>query len=291
MKVLSTFAKMRRPAATRARTCLPNLAPQELRGKPATKRMQVTTPLPPRPLEESRHFSEWSSLTTSCDLHNQHTIAALQEIIGPLDCRPQLPPTKPLVIVISGPSGVGKDAVIRKLKQRSPDLHFVVTATSRPMRPGEIDGRDYFFVGKEMFEDWIVNGQLLEHALVYGEYKGIPRQQVDEALKRGTDVVLRVDVQGAATMRRLFPDCVSIFIAADNEAALVERLVARKTEPLDKMLTRIMTARDEARHIQQFDYVVANRDGHLEECVGQISSIIEVEKLRVARRYPGQESC
>lgn len=144
----------------------------------------------------------------------------------------QVPPPPALVIVISGPSGVGKDAVIRRLQEKRPDLYFVVTATSRPMRPGERDGVDYFFVTREEFESWIDNGRLLEHAVVYGEYKGIPRQQVEDALDRGTDVVLRIDVQGAATMRRLLPGLVSVFIVADNEAELVQRLVSRKTEPM-----------------------------------------------------------
>jgi len=144
----------------------------------------------------------------------------------------QIPPAAPLVVVISGPSGVGKDAVIRRLQEQRPDLYFVVTATSRPMRPGERDGVDYFFVSKEQFESWIAEGKLLEHAVVYGEYKGIPRQQVVDALARGTDVVLRIDVQGAATMRRLLPGLVSVFIVAENEAELVQRLVARKTEPM-----------------------------------------------------------
>ena len=143
----------------------------------------------------------------------------------------QIPAQPALAIVISGPSGVGKDAVIRRLQEKRPDLYFVVTATSRMMRPGEQDGVDYFFVSKEMFEEWIRDGKLLEHAVVYGEYKGIPRQQVEDALANNTDVILRIDVQGAATMRKLLPDMVSIFLVADTEAELVQRLMDRKTEP------------------------------------------------------------
>lgn len=100
----------------------------------------------------------------------------------------------------------------------------------RGMRPGEAEGKDYFFVTKEKFEEWKAQNMLLEHALVYGEYKGIPRQQVDSALAAGTDVVLRIDVQGAATVRQLLPDVISIFLTAESEDALVRRLVARKTE-------------------------------------------------------------
>eukprot|EP00879_Flechtneria_rotunda_P028922 GHRR01031161.1.p1 GENE.GHRR01031161.1~~GHRR01031161.1.p1 ORF type:complete len:206 (+),score=42.63 GHRR01031161.1:79-696(+) len=119
--------------------------------------------------------------------------------IGPLSQEPMVPAPAPRVIVISGPSGVGKDAVIKRLQERCSDLYFVVTATSRAMRHGEVEGKDYFFVSKETFESWIQQGQLLEHAVVYGEYKGIPRHQVDTALQRGSDVVLRIDVQAGST--------------------------------------------------------------------------------------------
>ncbi len=195
-----------------------------------------------------------------------------------------VPPEPPLTIIISGPSGVGKDAVIRNLQTKRQDLHFVVTATSRSMRPGEKDGVDYFFVSKEQFEHWIRQGDLLEHAIVYGEYKGIPRQQVEDALENNTDVVLRVDVQGAATMRKLLPDVLSIFLIADTEEELVQRLVARKTEPEDKMKIRIQTAREEIKHLADFDYVVVNRDGKMEETVDTIEKIILAEKHRVSRR-------
>lgn len=195
-----------------------------------------------------------------------------------------MPPPKPVVVVISGPSGVGKDAVIARLKQLRPDLYMVVTATSRPQRPAEVHGKDYFFVSKEQFERWIAEGQLLEHTLVYGDYKGIPRQQVEDAVAQGTDVVLRIDVQGAATVRRLMPDAISIFIAAESEAELVARLVARKTESYDKMLVRVGTARHEMRRLPEFDYIVVNRDGQLEQSVALIASIIDAEKAKNARR-------
>jgi guanylate kinase len=186
---------------------------------------------------------------------------------------------KGLVLVISGPSGVGKDAVIRRLQEKRSDIHFVVTATSREMRPGEQDGVDYYFVSKEQFEEWIAEDRLLEHAVVYGEYKGIPRQQVEDALNSNTDVVLRIDVQGAATMRRLLPEMVSIFLVAESEEALVQRLVDRKTEPEDKMKVRIETAREEMSHVDEFDYVVVNRDGEMENTVTRIEDILLAEKM------------
>lgn len=201
-----------------------------------------------------------------------------------LSTAPTVPPALPLVLVVSGPSGVGKDAVIRRLQEQRPDLHFVVTATSRPMRPGEVHGIDYFFVSRQQFEDWVAAGELLEHAVVYGEYKGIPRRQVEEALKRGTDVVLRLDVQGAATVSRLLPGCVRLFLVAESEAALVSRLVARKTESPERMALRVATAQQELKQLPEFDYVVVNREGELDETSQKIRAIITAEKCRVVRR-------
>ncbi|MGH2541712.1 MAG: guanylate kinase, partial [Ardenticatenaceae bacterium] len=138
--------------------------------------------------------------------------------------------TNPSLIVISGPSGVGKDALLRRMRELKCAFHFVVTATTRPIREGEVDGEDYFFVTKAEFAGMMERGELLEHAIVYGDYKGIPKQQVREALASGQDVIMRVDVQGAATMRRLVPEAVFIFLTAENEEALVQRLQERKTE-------------------------------------------------------------
>ena len=216
--------------------------------------------------------------------NTQPTTMTEQSTFGTLSTAPTVPPTRPHTVVISGPSGVGKDAVIRRLQAKRPDLHFVVTATSRPMRPGEAHGIDYFFVSREQFEGWIEEGQLLEHAVVYGEYKGIPREQVEGALARGTDVILRIDVQGAQTMRTLLPGLLTVFIVAESEKELVERLVSRKTETEERMAVRVATAREEMARVGEFDYVVVNRDGAMEETVEQIEAILVAEKLRVPRR-------
>lgn len=217
---------------------------------------------------------------------DEDVLASIAASIGPLSTAPVLPPPAPVVVVISGPSGVGKDTVVHELKARRPDLYFVVTATSRTKRPGEVEGRDYFFVTKEKFESWINEGQMLEHAVVYGEYKGIPKQQVQDALNQGTDVVLRLDVQGAATIKKLIPDVLTIFIVAENEESLVRRLVARKTESLDRMVVRVQTARAELARAKEFDYVVENKAGQLEDCVCQVAAIIDAHKLR---RKEGQQ--
>eukprot|EP00898_Chlorokybus_atmophyticus_P003737 jgi/Chlat1/4364/Chrsp29S04509 len=196
-----------------------------------------------------------------------------------------VPPPAPLLVVISGPSGVGKDAVIRRLQEARPELYFVVTATSRRKRHGEVHGRDYYFVTKDEFDQMIDKGELLEHAVVYGEYKGIPKRQVREAMVRGTDVVLRVDVQGASTVRSMVGDtAVFIFLVAESEAALVHRLVARKTETPDKLTLRVKTAQAETARLHEFDYVVVNSEGRIEETVSKVAAIIDAEKCRVHRR-------
>src|SRR5574337_117852 len=124
---------------------------------------------------------------------------------------------QPLLIVISGPSGAGKDTVVQRMKERGLPFHFVVTATTRPQRPNEVHGRDYWFVSKEEFARMIEQNELIEYALVYGDYKGIPKAQVREALASGKDVVMRLDVQGAATVRKLAHDALLIFITTENE--------------------------------------------------------------------------
>lgn len=209
-------------------------------------------------------------------------MAIIESELGPLDDTPikMLTPSA-ISVVICGPSGVGKDSLVQRLKELRPDLHFVVTATTRAKRAGEVEGKDYYFVSKPQFEQWIGDDQLLEHAVVYGEYKGIPRQHVQAALDGGTDVVLRLDVQGAATLRRLMPEVVSVFVAPDSETELVRRLVARKTETMDKLLVRIQTARQELKQIRNFDYVVVNRDGQLDACAMQLSAIIDGEKCKI----------
>lgn len=188
---------------------------------------------------------------------------------------------KPVLVVLSGPSGVGKDATLELMKRRDLPFYFVVTATTRPMRPNEVDGVDYHFVSVGEFAEMIDAGELLEYAVVYGDYKGIPKKHVREALASGKDVVLRIDVQGAATIRSLIPNAVTIFLAAESEEKLIERLRERKTESADKLKMRIATARQEMARIGEFDYVVVNRDDELDKTVDQVISIINAEKCRV----------
>lgn len=190
----------------------------------------------------------------------------------------------PQLVVLSGTSAAGKDSLLQRMKEQGFPFHFVVTTTTRPRRPGEVDGVDYNFVSRERFQEMIEGGELLEHALVYGDYKGIPRRQVEEALQSGKDVILRIDVQGAATIRRLAPEAVLIFLTASSEEELIQRLRARKTEDPDELARRIATAREELKRADEFDYVVVNRDDCLDEAVSQVQAIIQAEKCRVKRR-------
>jgi guanylate kinase len=191
---------------------------------------------------------------------------------------------QPLLIVISGPSGAGKDTVIQRMKERELPFYFVVTATTRPKRANEEHGRDYFFVSKDEFARMIEEDELIEWAIVYSDYKGIPKQRVREALGSGKDVMMRIDVQGAETVRKLAPEAVLIFITVENEQELVRRLSERKTETSDSLALRIATAKRELKRIDAFDYVVLNRDFHLDETVEAIRAIIQAEHHRVDQR-------
>jgi guanylate kinase len=191
---------------------------------------------------------------------------------------------EPLLIVISGPSGVGKDAVLKEITKRGMPMHFVVTMTSRKPRDGEVDGKDYFFVSREKFEALIQQGEFIEYALVYNEYKGIPKSQIEKALLSGKDVVLRVDVQGAATVRELYPESVLIFLIPSNQAEWELRLSSRKTETAENLALRLKTAREELSHLPKFDYVVVNTQDRLGEAVDTISAIIHAEHHRVEPR-------
>ena len=192
---------------------------------------------------------------------------------------------KPLVVVISGPSGVGKDAVLQSLKQRQVPFYFVVTATSRPMRPLETDGVDYHFVTRDEFERMIRDDELVEHAWVYEQYKGVPRFEVDKGLSSGKDVILRLDVQGAARIRQIFPDnSVHIFLIPDNQQEWLSRLERRGTETSEALKTRMGTAIEEMKRLNEFDFVVVNAENRLQEAVDNILDIISAEHHRIHPR-------
>jgi guanylate kinase len=196
----------------------------------------------------------------------------------------EIPKTNPLLIVISGPSGVGKDSIVQRMIERKFPFHFVVTATTRERRANEVHGKDYFFVSKDEFARMIDEDELIEYAVVYSDYKGIPKSQVREALASGKDVVMRLDVQGAETVRKLSPDALLIFITCESEEELEHRLRERKTESADSLALRIATARKELQRIEAFDYVIVNHDFHLDDTVEKVRAIIAAEHLKVHHR-------
>ena len=190
----------------------------------------------------------------------------------------------PLLIVISGPSGVGKDSVVQRMKERGLPFHFVVTATTRARRENEVHGKDYWFVSKDEFARMIEEDELIEYAIVYGDYKGIPKFEVREALASGKDVVMRIDVQGAESVRKLAVEALLIFITCEGEDELERRLRERKTETADSLSLRIATARKELQRIEAFDYVIVNEDFHLDDTVDKVRAVISAEHLKVQQR-------
>lgn len=190
----------------------------------------------------------------------------------------------PLLMVISGPSGVGKDALLLRLRECAEDFHFVVTATSRPPRPTETHGVDYYFYDTVGFESLIAQNELVEWAEVYGHYKGIPKHSIRSGLDSGRNVILRIDVQGAATLKRLIPGAIQVFLAPGSMDELQERLAGRGTETPEQFERRMVQAEREMAQVKAFDYVVFNRNERLDDAVAQIRAIIVAEQQRVRPR-------
>jgi guanylate kinase len=186
-----------------------------------------------------------------------------------------------LLIVVSGSSGAGKDAVIDRMKALRFPVTHVVTATTRQQRPNEIDGLHYHFVPVERFQQMVERGEMLEWANVYHNYYGVPKFSVVDALKSGKDVVVKVDVQGAATIRRVVPGAVLIFIKAPSMEELERRLRNRQSESSAEIAVRLNKAVDEYDQLCLFDYVLTNHADRLDEVVEQVRAIITAEKLRV----------
>lgn len=190
----------------------------------------------------------------------------------------------PRLFILSGASGVGKDTVAHLLLERRPaSFYFVVTATTREPREGEVHGQDYFFVSHDEFMRMVSAGEMLEHAEVYGQLKGIPKQHIQAALDSGRDVLLRVDVQGAATVRTLVREAISIFLQAESDEALFDRLRNRESDTPEALAVRIDTAQDEMGRMIEFDYCVVNPEGRPEAAVEQILKIVDSSHARVGQ--------
>ena len=191
---------------------------------------------------------------------------------------------RPMLIVASGPSGAGKDAVLGRVRELLPGVFFAITATTRPPRPGEEHGvHHYFHTRAEMEELW-ASGELLERAEVYGNLYGAPKAPVRAALAEGRDAIVRADVQGAASIRALAPDALLIFIAPPSLEELERRLRDRGTETAANVAVRVETARREMRDAAWFDAVVVNETGGIEAAARQIVRVIERERGRVPPR-------
>jgi guanylate kinase len=197
---------------------------------------------------------------------------------------PLTPPAKPLLIVLSGLSGVGKDSVLNRLRQSGYPLEFIITVTTRTPRANEIDGIHYRFVTSTEFQKMIDGNELLEWANVYGYYYGVPREPVRQALDSGKDVVIKTDVQGVATIKKILPQAVFIFLATSSMEELESRLKLRHTETPSDLDLRLKTAEEELEKLPLFDYIVFNRRGEINRAVADIEAIITAEKCRVVPR-------
>lgn len=190
---------------------------------------------------------------------------------------------RPVVMILSGPSGVGKDSALDALRRLGVDFHRVVTVTTRAPRPNEVDGRDYHFVSLGRFAAMIENGELLEYALVYGDYKGVPKSEIAVPLAQGRDVIMRLDVQGAATMAAKLPGVVTVFMTTATEAEMIERLRSRRTDSEEQIAIRVAHARRELAELPKFDYAVVNRQDRIEETARILWAILTA--TRVSTRY------
>ena len=190
-----------------------------------------------------------------------------------------------LLFVLSAPSGTGKDTVINALKQQGMDFYVVASVTTRAPRPGESEGNPYHFISEEEFKRLVDEGELLEYANVHGHWYGQPRQVIRDNLRAGRDVLLKIDVQGAATIRRKVPQAIFIFLVPSSLEELAQRLATRQTETEEERLRRLADARKELMQQYWYDYVVVNRQGHLQEAVDQLRAIILAEHARTHPRH------
>ena len=196
------------------------------------------------------------------------------------------PPPKPspLLLVLSGPSGVGKDAVLERMRQQGKPFHLTVTATTRRRRMTETDGVDYIFVSWESFQQMIKDGEFLEWAKVYGNLYGVPKAQVVCAFGEGRDVIIKTDVQGAATIKKLAPEGVFIFLTPPSIDELEYRLSLRMSESSEALQVRLRTAEAEMEEASKFDYVVTNHRDRLDETVAEFESIVAQERRKTPQR-------
>lgn len=190
-------------------------------------------------------------------------------------------PKRPLFIVISGPSGAGKDAVLTKMKELGCPLEYIATVTTRPRRDKERNNVDYHFVSTERFQEMIEHKEFLEWANVYSNWYGVPKQPLKQALAKRQDIIVKVDIQGAATIKKILPEAVFIFVMPASMEELVLRLKQRHTESPFDLALRTKTAEEEIKQLSLFDYIVVNNRDEINLAVSDIEAIIAAEKCRV----------
>ncbi len=186
-----------------------------------------------------------------------------------------------LLIILSGPSGTGKDALLNRMKELQLPCDYMITSTTRPPRSGETDGVEYHFVSESGFQEMMQRGDLIESAKVYGYWYGVPKHELKQGLDAGKDLILKMDVQGAATIRNLLPGAVLVFLTLPSLEDYERRLRARKTETDTDLKVRLGKVAEELRSMLIFDYVVVNREGQLDAAVEQVRAILTAEKCRV----------
>lgn len=190
-----------------------------------------------------------------------------------------------LLFVLSAPSGTGKDSVIQALREQGVDFHVVASVTTRALRPGESEGNPYFFISQQKFDEMVANDELLEHANVHGNWYGQPLEQMRQNLQQGKDVLLKIDVQGAATVRKKLPGAIFIFLVPGSVEELVTRLTKRDTETAEERQRRLADAQFELSQRQYYDYVIENRQGKLQEAADYLHAVMKAEHCRTNPRY------
>jgi len=184
------------------------------------------------------------------------------------------------LIIMSGPSGVGKSTLVKRVMEMYPNLRFSVSATTREIRPGEVDGVNYYFIDKPTFLRMIENNELLEYAEYAGNYYGTPAGPVNEAMENGYDILLDVEVQGAAQLIEKIPDAITVFIMAPSFEELERRLRGRGDTAEDKIIRRLLTARSEVKQLNKYQYLIISEKGKAEEAADQLLWIIRAARCR-----------
>ncbi|MEO7021577.1 MAG: guanylate kinase [Ktedonobacteraceae bacterium] len=194
------------------------------------------------------------------------------------------PTRQGLLFVLSAPSGAGKDTIIQALQNQGADFFVVPSVTTRAPRPGESEGKPYYFVDYERFQRMVADNELLEHALVHGNWYGQPRQPIRDNLSAGRDVLLKIDVQGATTVRHFIPQAIFLFLHPGSSEELVHRLTARSTETAEELQQRLSNAQIELAEQHWYDYLIFNHRGRIQEAVDDLRAIMRAEHCRVTPR-------